>query len=337
MIKTINTILILLQAALLYSQSQDALTAVQILTSSIEFCGGEKRLSGIKTTELTYLYVGSDNTIATIAEKRETGKKYTQSILSKELVPQTTIFNGKVMTKIEGSAVMRYEEIEKIEEIKLRTYNNIQYGYKELKYNLIRLPDEKFKNFDCYVIQVTAKNGYSTTNFFDKTNYRLLMIVYPNDDKSLMIEYNFKDSVLFNSLILNNGAGGKVEKIRLLDTKINTAISESWFVNPYKDSVAVPGYIRTGKFQPVNDDSVLERTDSTQTETYNQGKDKIKLSLRWIYTDTYGMISGEPLGKNDRSPEKEILVRIVSWNKSGYVCHYFTGQGCGTQEYRIIK
>src|SRR5207237_6185872 len=117
----------------------------------------------------------------------------------------------------------------------------IQYGYKELNYQFERLPDKEFKNFNCYVVNAKGKNGYTTVNYFDKTNFRLIMVIYPNGNKSLMIEYVFQDSILFNSHILNTYQNSdEIQTLKLQTININSIISDTWFNCPYKDTIVIP-------------------------------------------------------------------------------------------------
>lgn len=154
-----------------FSQTENDLKATDILKASIEFCGGEKRISEFRSTELSYYFVNTDGLTASMVEKKVNGEKYAQSILSKKHTPQSTFFDGKDFTRIDGSEIIRISDLNSNEEIKLKTFNNLQYGYKQLGYELKRLPDEKFENFDCYVVEAKASNGYSTMNFFDKSDF----------------------------------------------------------------------------------------------------------------------------------------------------------------------
>jgi hypothetical protein len=205
--KTLNTLLLLLCSLMAAAQPSGALTAEQIVDASIAFCGGEARIAQVQTSSINYLMTQPDQSTAIVTEKRKTGGKYVQSVLSKTYLPQTTFFDGKKISSVDGSSLRHVDNPALVGEIKLKTYAQIQYGYKMLRFALARLPDKKFENFDCYVVGAKADGGYTTLNFFDKTNFRLLMVVYPNGNKSLMINYAFKEGVLFNSYIVNTFPG----------------------------------------------------------------------------------------------------------------------------------
>ncbi|MEB2774484.1 hypothetical protein SYJ56_04155 [Algoriphagus sp. D3-2-R+10] len=337
--KILNTLILLLLSVIALGQSTDELTAEQILDSSIVFCGGEKRIAEIESSSVNYLLVQPDKSTAVVTEKRKSGQKYVQSILSMTHVPQTTFFDGKKLSKVNGSSVIQVDNIKSIEEIKLRTYNQVQYGYKMLNYKLTRLSDKKFQHFDCFVIDAEADNGYITTNFFDKTDFRLLMVIYPNGNKSLMIDYFFKDSVLFNSHIVNTFANSDDKQIlKLQHVHLNTNISELWFNCPYQDSAYTPPHIKTGKFESTNGEKTLfTRTEKSQDYYDDHGKIILRRFLKWANNNTYGLINENAIKENDTSPESEILVRIISWDDDEYVCHWISGKYTDTQDYKIKK
>lgn len=316
------------------AQQIDSLTASEILDKSIKFCGGEKNIKKIENTELSYVYLTDNDNKVSISDKVVCGKKYSQSILSYDYQSQSTFFDGNVLSRVDGDNIKHVSEITKVEEIKLKTYNQVQFGYVEEGYELTRMEDERFNHFDCYVVKATAKSGYSTVNFFDKTNFRLLMIVYPNGGKSCMIKYKFVDDVLFNSTILNITPEKEQQRLILLSAKNNISISDLWFVCPYDSTLQVPLEVKTGSFNPINSTSSLERTDFTQTEIFDQGNSKFVMYLTWRNEDTYFMIDEKSLKANSDNSGLEVLVRIISWDKNGYICHFLSGDSFGNQEYK---
>lgn len=319
-------------------QSADDLTATQILDRSLEFCGGEKRLNGIHSTDMTYLLTQPDQSIAIISEKRRTGQKYVQSVLSKTHVPQTTFYDGQKMTHVAGSAVTHFDEVENVDEVKLKTYSLIQLGYKKLGYKLSRLPDKKFRNFDCYVVDAKASNGYTTTNFFDKTNFRLIMVIYPGGNKSIMIDYILKDSVVFNSHIVNTFAGSdKLQDLSLHNVDVNTPVSDLWFTSPYTDKVVIPPSIKAGSFESTNgENTFFVRTEISQDYKDEEGKLINRRFLKWTGEDTFVLIDEMAMRNAAGSPESETLVRIISWDEDEYVCHWISGRYTDTQDYRLV-
>ncbi len=334
-------ILSFLFPTLLFGQNREELTAGQILDSSLTFCGGELRISKIETSRITYLLIQPDKTMAIIKDQLKTGKKYVQCILSKTHSPQTTFFNGEKISRVNGNSITHVTELQSKEEVKLKTYNQIQYGYKQLKYQLVRLPDQKFKSFDCFVVNAIADNGYTTMNFFDKTNFRLLMIGYPNGNKSLMIDFVFKDSVLFNSHILNTFYNSdKTQILKLQTIDLNSTISDTWFNCPYTDTVAIPDYIKKGKFISTNGvDTRFTRTEISMDYEDEKGNTVLRRFLAWgiVSPDSFGLIDEKALKDNDKSSKSQIIVRVVSWDNNGYVCQWINDTRTDIQDYKLVK
>lgn len=324
---------------LLFAQKQDNLTASQIIDSSLVFCGGEARISKINSVQSTYLVTQPDQSRAIVNDKLKTGEKYVQCILSKTNSPQTTFFNGEKISRIEGNSIIHITDILSKEEVKLKTYSQIQYGYKKLKYQLSRLPDHKFENADCFVVTAMAPNGYTTKNFFDKKNYRLIMVMYPGGNRSIMMDYIFKDGVLFDSKVGNAFANSDdIQILNLLGVHLNEDISNIWFNCPYSDKVFVPEYIKIGRFTSTNGDpTTFTRNQISMDYTDNKGNIDLRRFLAWVSPDTFGLIDEKAFKNNDKSSKSQILVRVVSWDEYGYVCQWITDDNTATQDYKLIK
>jgi hypothetical protein len=191
------------------------------------------------------------------------------------------------------------------------------------------------------VVNARANNGYTTVNFFDKTNFRLLMVAYPNENKSLMIDYVFKDNILFNSHIVNTFQNSdETQTLKLITIDINPTISNTWFNCPYSDKVEIPQFIKTGKFLSVNgDETRFSRTDISMDYTDVSGNIILRRFLAWdiVSPDTFSLIDEKDLKENDKSSKSQILVRVVSWDKNGYVCQWITDTRTDTQDYKSVK
>ncbi|MDJ1466766.1 hypothetical protein QNI19_36270 [Cytophagaceae bacterium DM2B3-1] len=333
------TVILVFISALTYAQKANELTAQQIIDRSIQFCGGEKRIAALKTSNMTYILLQPDSSTAIINEKRTCGSKYVQSILSHTNQPQTTFYDGKEIAQVNGEKVIHVAMSNTVEEMKLKTYHHLPVGYKMLQYKLNRLPDKKFDSFDCYVVQATNSNGYTTINFFDKTNFRLLMVAYPNGNKSLFIDYVFKDEILFNSYIINTiEATAEKQIFQLRNLKLNIPIADQWFHCPYASSVEIPPFIKTGTFVSVDGDKTnFTRTNTVMEYTDEQGKVIKRRYLQWVTKDVFGLIDEEALKANTATPESLIRVRVVSWDETGYVCQWIMGEYTDTQSYIIVK
>jgi hypothetical protein len=324
---------------LLFAQKQDKLTANQIVNSSIFFCGGEARISKINSVQSTYVVNQPDQSMVIVNDKLKTGEKYVQCILSKTNSPQTTFFNGEKISRVDGDSIVHITNIQSKEEVKLKTYSQIQYGYKKLNYELSRLPDHKFENTDCFVVTARAPNGYTTKNFFDKKNYRLIMVMYPNGNRSVMMDYIFKGGVLFNSKVGNAFANSDdIQILNLERIALNDHISDTWFNCPYSDKVFVPEYIKIGRFTSTNGDpTTFTRNKISMDYTDNKGDVDLRRFLAWVSPDTFGLVDEQTIKSNDKSSKSQILVRVVSWDEHGYVCQWITDTATDTQDYKLIK
>lgn len=312
--------------------AQSNLTGEDIINKSIEFCGGKENLSKIKSSNLIYDFYTSDDSHASLIIKREISKSYMRTVLSQKHIASSMHYYNLTLTLINGEEKKVISDINKIEEIKLQTYNQPQYGYKELSYKFKRLDDQKFSHFDCYTVSATDKNGYTTLNYFDKTNFRLIMIIYPNGNKSILMEYEFKDNVLFNTQIINVEENSEQTRLVLQKIENNIKINPLWFKLDNSNSTSVPDSIKTGTFVSA-DSTLVNRTASVQTEqndNFNQ-----TLILAWFNNYIFAMVNSKSINKSPLESRDNILVKIVSWNKDEYVCHYYSNGISGTQEYKI--
>jgi hypothetical protein len=146
------------------------------------------------------------------------------------------------------------------------------------------------------------------------------MVVYPNGNKSAMIEYIVKDDVLFNSHIVNTFAGSEDLQILKLHTiDLNVNISDSWFDCPYTDKIDVPERIKLGKFKSTNGaETTFDRTATAMDYTNDKGEITLKRLIKWnaISPDTFVLVDEDAVKGNIQSGASEILVRIVSWDKT---------------------
>ena len=317
------------------AQARAQLTAAQILDSSLAFCGGEQ-LNSLSTCELSYAYYEQDQLPVSVVDVRKPGSAYTQSILARGSSPKTTFFDGTRITIASQKGVRHFASANEVVAMQLKLYHLPQQGYKALKWKLERLADEQFKHVDCYVLRVTASNGYSTLNFFDKSNYKLMMVAYPNGNRSIMIDHRRVDGVLVNSRVMTQTAEGQKHFLVLTEARLNGNISPAWFACPYRDVVELPTWIKTGVFKARRGSGYpVVRTTNAQIE--GDGKTEISMDLKWLSNDHYGLISDKTLVNNTTGPQNEMLVRIVSWDENGYVCQYLAGPSTGTMEYSLVR
>jgi len=331
----IITLLLFFNSAVIFASTN--YTASEILDKSIEFAGGEENIMKISSIEYEYDITINDKPGNSLIEKRIQGKKYMKSFLSMDYKSNSIHFNGKSFATIDDTILITSKDKRVIENGKLLTYHNIQLGYKLLKYEITRIEDIKFNEFDCYVIKATSNKGYSTINYFDKSNFRLIMVIYPNKSKSLLVSFSHKDDILYHTQIMNIDSSGQKTIWTLEDFKTEATINKLWFNISTKENTNVPDDIKQGIFHPVfGTKTTVNRGKTIQTEVYNEGNSKFTLFVTWSNSNTMSLINLDSRSSNPDYILKKrdaILVKIPSWNSKGYVCHFLSNGNGGTQEY----
>lgn len=331
-ITTIITVLVLV-CVHAKGQSNDSLTADQIVEKSIQYIGNAADIEKIKTVESSYCYYQSEKNFISIIEKRTVGQSYMHCILSKKHYPKTTIINNNEACVIENDKITHILDEDKLAIMALKTYTHIQLGYKRLGFTYERLADDDFKNYNFYVVKASNKTGYKTLNYFDKTNFKLLMVIYPNGNRSLEVEDTLINGIKFNKRIINN-ENGEITERHLVEAEINKKINDLWFKIPKSNTVVIPENIRVGTFKSImNSDITLERTKTTQTEVSNG--DNYFMNVNWTRQDTFELTDVK-VDPKDKDPSA-ILVHIISWDDNHFVCHYMNNTVFGDEEYVRIK
>ncbi len=325
--KIASLILILFLTQIFNAQDSKEISAKHIVEQSLTYAGGISELSKISTLELIYLHLDPDGKSASIIEKRKGNSHLTQSIISQNNDSQTTFYDGKNIVWVRGKSVKKFAD-SSLPEMKLKAFSNILLGYENLGYRYTRLKDEKFDNFDCYVVEAKSKDGYATTNFFDKTNFRHMMIVYPNGNKSLIIEDAGYGAVRFSKHMLNTDSAGKVSQLILVDAQLNSGVSDLWFSSPYQQDYKLPDHIKFGTFEAVGSGTIINRNSNSQSET--SGASTLALKVDWIGEDMFELRS------NEQVKGEGTFVRIVSWNESQYICHIMGLASAGTGEFKKL-
>lgn len=125
-------------------------TAKDIIQRAIDNAGGDEKLKAVKSAEfISQIVIGNKDTLY-VSVKRKGADKYYISVMSFRYQNTTTVFNS-------GKAVLiRHDTAESItdpfilEELALRCYSSVDYGYKKLGYKFSRIEDKQFTNFNCY-------------------------------------------------------------------------------------------------------------------------------------------------------------------------------------------
>jgi hypothetical protein len=303
------------------------MAASDIIEKSIAYSGGKEALSKISSLEQLYLHLDEAGNSASIAEKRKDNKYLTQSIISLGNESQTTFFNGAEIVYVRGGTVKRFSGAGR-HELMLKTFSHLTLAYATLNHAFTRLPDAKAENTDCYVVEAKNPDGYATVNYFDKTSFRQVMVLYPGGTKSFFSEDVEQNGIRFNKHIINTDAAGKVSQMVLVDIKVNTAISHLWFDPPFQSTFAVPDGIRYGTFQSVATGTVIRREATRQVN--GSGESATTFQADWKNQAMF------EIRQPGQLPGEGFIVRIVSWDGRGYVCHVMGLAGAGTDEFRKI-
>ena len=113
-----------------------------------------------------------------------------------------------------------------------------------------------------------------------------------------------------------------------------------WFKCPYADKVEIPQFIKTGKFVSSNGAHTrFTRTEISMDYSDEKGSIVLKRFLAWgvVSPDSFGLIDEKAMKDNDKSSKSQILVRVVSWDDTGYVCQWITDTHTDTQDYKLVK
>lgn len=168
--------------------------------------------------------------------------------------------------------------------------------------------------------------------------------MYPNGNRSVMMNYIFKDGVLFNSKVGNAFANSDdIQILNLERIALNEPISNTWFNCPYSDKVYIPEYIKTGQFISTNGPATtFNRNQISMDYINNEGKIDLRRFLWWnfVSADNFYLIDEKEVKDNSKVrplSSSGILVRIVSWDEHGYVCQWITDTATDTQDYKLIK
>ena len=120
----------------------------------------------------------------------------------------------------------------KLEELKLQSYISLEYGYKKLGYTLERQDDQKFENFDCFTLLVSSPLGRATINYYDKKTGNLIMIIYPNLNKSVFIDFYKAKGITYPSKILMVDTLGAITSSTLTKLNYDDNLDSNWFDIP---------------------------------------------------------------------------------------------------------
>jgi len=274
--------------------------------------------------------VTAKNDTLFFATKRMGFNKYYISTLSLGYTNSTTIYNKGKAAVTTGQKTQQILNPLKLEELKLQSYLSLDYGYKKLGYKLERQDDQKFQNFDCYVVLVSSPLGKATINYYDKKTGNLIMIIYPNGSKSVFIDFYKGNGITCPSKILMVDTLNQITASTLTKFNYDDNLDSNWFNIPTEGINSAPDNFKMGAFKYLNSNegSTVIREKTTHTEITGQSRTEYK--IEWTTNNDYLLY----LLKNPSAPPTNdniefIKVRIVSWTKNKYYCQYITSGNIG--------
>src|SRR5450755_1944162 len=310
--------------------SRSGITAKQIVQQAIDSSGGDLELSAINSVEyITQVITADKDTLSFAIKKRGFNKNYI-SILSLRHVNSTRIYNNGKAVEIINDTVREITDPNLLENLSLQCYISIPYSYKKLGYKLSRLDDQKFENFDCYVVKAESPMGNQTMNYFDKNTGDLLMIIYPNEGKTIFMYYNRLNGVKIPSSLLLADSKNNVSTSVLKKLNYDINLDIQWFEIPPAGYCQAPAKFRKGSFVYVNSNvgSKMVRTEKEQIEI--NGQNKTSFRIDWQDNSNYLLYR---LKKPAEVPKNENIeyfkVRIIAWKGNIYYCHYISSDGLG--------
>lgn len=275
--------------------------------------------------------ITSKNDTLSLAVKRMDFDKYYISTLSLGYSNSTTIYNKGKAAITSNQKTQQIIDPLKLEELQLQSYISLDYGYKKLGYKFERQDDQKFQNFDCFVILVSSPLGRATLNYYDKKTGSLIMIIYPSGSKSVFIDFYKTKGITHPSKILIVDTLNAITSSTLTKINYDDNLDSNWFSIPTAGGVYnAPETFKIGTFKYLNsnDGAIVIREKVKQIEV--AGGSKIEYKIEWSTSNDYLIYR---LKNPSASPTNDnieyIKVRIISWTKDKYYCQYITSDNVG--------
>lgn len=317
-------------------ESNDKVTANEIVQRAIDNAGGDEKLKAVKSAEFMSQIVMNNRDTLYISVKRKGTDKYYTSVLSFGYNNTTTVFNRGKAVLIKNDTAVRITDPVKLEELALRCYPSNEYGYKKLGYKLSRTDDHQFTNFDCYGIIVESPLGYKTLNYYDKATGNCIMIMYPSGGKTIFRRFLPYQGLLYGNDLLLKDANGTVSTSVLTDIEIDKNTDDNWFNLLPAGDCRPPAIFKTGHFKYVTGNDL---TATSVREGNKLVEGNTEYTIEWLSDSDYLLyrlkyVTAPPINENIEL----FKVRITSWIGNRYYCQYITtANQAGTCAFEKIK
>jgi hypothetical protein len=322
-----------LLSLLLFSYSicaQPSLTASDIVQRSIDSSGGDKLFDTLHSVEFITKMLTPSKEVISLAIKKKAFSKYYISVLSLGHVNTTTIYNKGKAVIIKNDTVQNITDPRQLEEFQLQCYISIDYAYKKLGYALTRIDDQKFENFDCYVVLAESPLGRKTANYYDKKTGRHIMVIYPSGSKSIFIDHYESAGISAPSNILltdikNNMSQSSTQKV-IYDNKLDSF----WFDQPDTGSHIASEIFKNGKFSYLNSNQGAGFIREGKKHVEIGGGAQTQYIVDWTDNNNYMLIRlKNPALPSTNENIEYFKVRIINWTGNKYYCQYLTSENIG--------
>lgn len=328
--KQIGSVLLGLVFALQALGQTDNITAEAIIQRAIDSSGGEARLDSLHSVEFVTKIITPEKQVLSFDIKRKDFNKYYITTLSNSHISSITVYNNGRAIIIQNDSVRAVTDPQVLEELQLQCYLSIDHGYKKLGYKFTRMDDQRFRNFDCYMVLTESPLGNKTANYYDKRTGRLVMIVYPNEYKTVFVDFYRSEGLTVPSKILLTDKNDNVTQSSLQKLVYNNNLDAYWFHLPGEGKYRVPDIFKTGVFKYVgsNEGAGFSRDRDTQVET-NNGK-KTAYKIKWDSNSDYLLFRlKNPADPATGENREYIKTKITGWDQNKYYCQYITSDNIG--------
>jgi hypothetical protein len=302
------------------------LTAMAIVQRAIDNAGGDARLEAVKSAEfISQLIVGDKDTLSIVIKNKGYDKCY-MSLMSFGYENTTTVFNAGKAVLIKNDTAAVLTDPKKLEELALRCYFSIDYGYKKLGYKLSRIEDLHDGNFNCYGVLAESPLGNKTANYYDMKTGNCTMIMYASGGRTIFTSFLPYRGIVYTRNEILGDAGGKFTRSYLTEINIDENPDDNWFVLPPAGDRKPPVSFKAGKFRYLNArDSlaIITRGENKQVESSKGSSTEYR--IEWFSPSDYILYR---LKNPSAAPTNEniefIKTKITLWSGNKYYCHYLT-------------
>jgi hypothetical protein len=308
----------------------NTITANQIIQRAIDSSGGDSKLASLHSVEFITQIITPENQVLSLAIKKKDFNKYYISTLSTSHVNSTTIYNNGNAVILKNDSSKSITDPLTLEDLQLQCFISIDYGYKKLGYKLTRLDDEKFQNFDCYTVLAESPLGNKTANYYDKKTGRLTMIIYPNEHKSVFIDFYKSEGLTAPSKVLMTDTRNTVTQSSLQKLVYDNNLDPYWFTLAKEGKYQAPETFKTGVFKYVNSNDGAGFTREKDKHIETSSGQRTEYKIKWDGNSDYLLFRLRNPAKPATDDNIEYFkVKIISWNNTKYYCQYITSDNMG--------